>query len=340
MRKIIILLGLGLICSSVFSQIQNINYTVDKIWDEAPHNAFTDLIQYHGKYFCTFREAIGHVPLKDGTGDGKIRLLMSEDGEKWESVLLLEKDGVDLRDPKLSIMPDGRLMVLIGASIYKEGVRMEHIQYVSFTDEELSFSEMQKVNLDRTIQSNINWLWRVTWSNKEGYGIVYRTEEPDWTVFLVKTSDGINYHLVTQLEVTGKPNESTVEILGKKKMCAIVRREDGKTGCLGYSEYPYTEWNWTDLGIRLGGPDIITLPNDNTIIGTRSFRDGKPYTSLFGLDEHDKAIQLLEFPSGNDTSYPGIIVNGKELWVSYYSGHEGKTSIYLMKVKYEDLFQK
>ena len=340
MKKIITLLGFGLICLSVSSQSQNVSYTITKIWDQAPHNAFTDIIEYQGMYFCTFREAAGHVPLKEGTGDGKIRLLMSEDGEKWRSVILFEKEGVDLRDPKLSIMPDGRLMVLIGASIYRQGVLKQHLQYVSFTDKKLSFSELQTINLDNTMQSNRNWLWRVTWSDKEGYGIVYQTGEPDWTVYLVKTPDGINYQLVTQLNVTGKPNESTVEMLGKKKMRAIVRREDGRTGCLGYSEYPYKKWDWTDLGIRLGGPDIISLSKGKTIIGTRSFREGKPYTSLFSLDKQGQTIQLLEFPSGNDTSYPGMLVNGKELWVSYYSGHEGKTSIYLMKVKYKDLFKK
>jgi hypothetical protein len=48
-------------------------------------------------------------------------------------------------------------------------------------------------------------------------------------------------------------------------------------------------------------------------------------------------VELLELPSGNDTSYPGFVVTGKELWVSYYSGHEGRTSIYLVKLKYKDL---
>ena len=40
-----------------------------KIWDQAPHCAFTDLI-LSGKFYCTFREATGHVPGVDGQ-DGK-----------------------------------------------------------------------------------------------------------------------------------------------------------------------------------------------------------------------------------------------------------------------------
>ena len=34
---------------------------VRKIWDAAPHNAFTDLIRFKGQWFCVFREGQGHV---------------------------------------------------------------------------------------------------------------------------------------------------------------------------------------------------------------------------------------------------------------------------------------
>jgi hypothetical protein len=30
--------------------------SVKKIWDAAPHNAFTDLIRHSGQFFCVFRE--------------------------------------------------------------------------------------------------------------------------------------------------------------------------------------------------------------------------------------------------------------------------------------------
>ena len=34
---------------------------VKKIWDQAPHNAFTDLIRWNGKFYCAFREGLGHA---------------------------------------------------------------------------------------------------------------------------------------------------------------------------------------------------------------------------------------------------------------------------------------
>ena len=42
---------------------------------------------------------------------------------------------------------------------------------------------------------------------------------------------------------------------------------------------------------------------------------------------------VLTFPSSGDNSYPGFVWHDGLLWMSYYSSHEGKTSIYLAKIK-------
>jgi hypothetical protein len=340
LKKTVILLLFTLsYAATLFSQVPDVRYSVTKIWDKAPHCAFTDLIEYRGKYYCTFREGTGHIPAKDNTGNGMIRILASRNGRKWTSVALFAEKGVDLRDPKLSVTPDGRLMLLAGASIYDRGVGKGSSQYVAFADKKVkSFSALQPARIDSSISPDRNWLWRVTWGKTAGYGVLYQTSGPKWVIYLLETNDGINYRLVTGLDVAGQPNEATVELPDSNKMRIVVRREDGNTGYLGYSEYPYKSWEWRDLGIRLGGPDLITLPNGQTVLGTRSYSNGEPKTSLFTLDDRGKAVHLLEFPSGGDTSYPGMIVVGDELWVSYYSGHEGQTSVYLAKIPYRELF--
>ena len=45
--------------------------------------------------------------------------------------------------------------------------------------------------------------------------------------------------------------------------------------------------------------------------------------------------ELLELPSGGDTSYANMVLHDGLLNVSYYSSHEGKTSIYFAKVSYK-----
>jgi len=49
---------------------------VRKIWDQATHSAFTDLIRFQGRWLCCFREATTHAS-KDGT----IRIIESADGD-------------------------------------------------------------------------------------------------------------------------------------------------------------------------------------------------------------------------------------------------------------------
>src|SRR5271168_2385224 len=72
--------------------------SVEKIWDRGKHNAFTDLARWRGRWYCTFRESEAHVG-----GDGKLRVLESADGRGWEPVALIAEEGIDLRDPKLSV---------------------------------------------------------------------------------------------------------------------------------------------------------------------------------------------------------------------------------------------
>jgi hypothetical protein len=93
---------------------------VTRISDRAPHSAFTDLLRWRDQLWCAFREGSGHVP---GT-NGVIRVLVSDDGEDWRSAALLDEAGVDLRDPKLSVTPDGRLMVWMGGSVYRGSERV------------------------------------------------------------------------------------------------------------------------------------------------------------------------------------------------------------------------
>src|SRR5258707_13386652 len=88
--------------------------SVRRIWDQAPHNAFTRLVRFRDQWFCTFREGDKHVPGRDGT----VRVIRSGDGEAWESAAVVTEKGIDLRDPKIMAMPDGRLMLLMGGSVY------------------------------------------------------------------------------------------------------------------------------------------------------------------------------------------------------------------------------
>jgi hypothetical protein len=325
-----ILLILG--CTKVVASDPAIQ--VKKIWDFAPHNAFTDLINFKNKFYCTFREASGHVPGLSGT-NGKIRVLVSTDGEKWESFALLEKEGYDLRDSKLSITPGKKLMVLMGGSAYNGNILLGRLTHVSFLSESKNaFSKPVPVKIDKKIKSGFDWLWRVTWFNGKGYGVIYQKKDKiSSRAFLVSTKNGTDYSLITELQVGGIPNESSILVKQDREMVIVVRREGGNlNGYLGHSVPPYKTWVWKDLGLRLGGPDIVPSINNTYLIGTRIFKSEGMRTALIQADKTGLLKQVLELPRGGDNSYPGMITYNDSMWVSYYSSHEGKTQIYLAKI--------
>ena len=90
--------------------------SVTKIWDKAPHCAFTDLLRWKKRWLCCFREAKAH-----GGDNGIVRIITSTDGSKWTSLAAISQSGIDLRDPKLSVHPDGRLMLLLGGIVNLDG---------------------------------------------------------------------------------------------------------------------------------------------------------------------------------------------------------------------------
>ena len=94
--------------SSIVSAAEPELVSVQKIWDKAPHNGFTDLIRFNDRWYCTFREGWGHV-----SHDGILKVIASDDGNQWESVATFKSlRGFDMREAKFSITPGGRLMLI------------------------------------------------------------------------------------------------------------------------------------------------------------------------------------------------------------------------------------
>lgn len=310
---------------------------VRKIWDRGAHNAFTDLIHWRGQWWCTFREAEAHVG-----GDGAIRVLVSRDGETWESAALLTEKDVDLRDPKFSVTPAGRLMLNLGGSVYLGTKVLKGRQSrVAFSDDGRRWSQPQRILAEG------DWLWRVTWHDGVAYGAAYRSTPTDattpaeWLLTLHRSRDGVAWEKIRTLDVAGRPNETTLRFTADGEMIALVRREAGDTmGYVGRARPPYAEWTWQTSNHRFGGQNFIQLPNGTWLAGTRDYTNLKAgnssgaKTMLAALESDGSLTTLATFPSGGDTSYPGMVWREGVLWLSYYSSHEDrKSAIYLARVK-------
>ena len=298
-----------------------------RIWDKAPHNAFTDLVRFKDRWYCVFREGKAHV-----SPDGALRVIRSADGRQWESAALITSDDSDLRDAKITVTPKGQLMLAGAEAIETAGVR-HHQSLVWFSNDGEEWSEQHEVGTPD------NWLWRITWHQGNAYGFGYGCLDDNRGLRLFKSADGKSFEtLIDRVAVKGTyPNETSMVFL-PDDTCYCLLRQDGQpnSGYLGNSRPPYTDWDWKNLGVRLGGPDMIRLPDGRLIAVVRLY-DAPVRTAVCWIDpESGTLTEALKLPSGGDTSYAGLVWHADLLWVSYYSSHEGKTNIYLAKVRVED----
>jgi hypothetical protein len=125
---------------------------------EAPHSAFTDLVRFNDQFYVAFREGSTHVVPPVGQPGGNLRVLRSADGVAWTSAGIIT-GGIDrdLRDAKLAVTPDNRLML--------EGVRAPHSapgqrqSMVWFSGDGAAWSDSADVG-----DPNY-WLWGVHWND-------------------------------------------------------------------------------------------------------------------------------------------------------------------------------
>lgn len=298
---------------------------VEKIWSQAPHNAFTDLIRFKGSFYCAFREAEAHI----SGADGKARILRSKDGKTWESIALLEVKDRDIRDPKLSITPQNHIMVLMDVEAHEGKKVISRKPLISLSDAAGdTFSTPEESTVDPSIASWSDWVWRLTWHEGTGYAILYQQEK----IYLVSTKDGRYFQQVSQLAIDGRPNECAIRFDDKGKMYVVIRREAGdQMGVVATAEAPYREWSFAKMDYRIGGPDFLFLDQQTLVIGTRQYQP-KVSTVIYVAGLNGKVRKTIPLPSGGDTSYPGMLIWKGQLWASYYSSHEGKASIYLARV--------
>jgi len=323
---------------------------VQRIWDESlsglPYNAFTDLIWFKGKWYCTFREGLSH-----NSGTGRIRVIRSSDGKAWKSVSLFEWDGCDLRDPKFSITAEGELMLnslVLFISYKTRPVLCQSITWLS--------SDGEKWSNAYACNSGINsWRWRVNWHQGIGYSLAYWGKDSTGTLYT--TADGKNWNVLAyNVFPMGKGNEASMDFGQDGTAYCLLRDGPGGMAHLGVAKQPYKEWIWRDLGMYAGGPEIIRL-NDNRLLAVVRLHEGglPPSDKMPGLSKNlgggrtslcwidpEKGImkEFLTLPSGGHGghSYAGIVEHDGMIWISYYSSHENTTkeerpSIYLAKVK-------
>lgn len=328
---------------------------IRRVFHNGEHNAFTDLVEWQGKLWLTFRSCPdGHMVFPTS----RIMVLSSSDrGETWQPEHEFSVAQRDVRDPHFLVFKD-KLFIYTGTwwsgdSELPRDIN-KHLGYGVFTADGKEWSAPQQ--LEGTYG---HYIWRAI-ANPDGETAYlcarrkrnYSENETGaggtkiMEGALLETEDGLNWRFRSLFqEELGNETDFAFDPAGN--LLALSRSGGGKTD-LARSEAPFDEWQRSLLPGYLGGP-LLAKWGERYLVGGRRQVEGKgPVTTLFWLelsaDESDsKLTEIAALPSGGDNSYPGFhAFDDQHALVSWYSSHEKDadgnviTAIYLADLVRKD----
>ncbi|MHA1253190.1 MAG: hypothetical protein ACTSRP_24625 [Candidatus Helarchaeota archaeon] len=331
----------------------DLDYEISEVNSDAIHNAFTDMIYFKGYFYLTFRSASKHVP----TDDSIVKILKSKDAKDWENVKEFKMDGKDIRDPKFGIIKGKLFIYLIIREITSETKGEIATTYYSYSEDGKSWCSIKE------IEPKGMRFWRPkTFDNKSWFCPIFTSGQ----VNLYNSSDGINWEKISI--IYDEPEADETDFIFKRggSIIAITRLQ--KLGIFGDSESrtlistsksPYKEWDHkVDSLSRLDGPCLFNIsgrifavarfqPEEDGLFQNSGSSFSKKRTAIYYIKD-DNIIYLSDLPSCGDTSYPGAVVRGQYLYISYYTsdiardypwflGQISSAKVYIAKIKIDSL---
>lgn len=283
-----------------------------KVYGDGRHNGMTGMARAFGRTFIAFRSGTSHL-----TPDGGIRVIVSDDDQRWSVVCEQFDDGFDLRDPKI-IFWDGGLRVYYARSA--KGV--SRTMHMRETRDGVTFGPPVQL----TGIPPGHWLWHLCPCGDKLFGTAYqRIRGAVDQVGLYGSIDGLDWKLNMPFPVLG--NEVYLDVDQDGTLWALVREDLlGSIPTLCSLLPPYTEFDTvTRLPMRLQGPMLKRFPGGSIIVGRQW--DAPRYrnlrTAIWWVSDREEMEPLAILPSGGDTSYAAWADAGPgRALLSYYSSHE------------------
>ncbi len=280
------------------------------------HNGFTSIVRFDAKSYVTFRSATVH-----GSFDGKIVVINSEDNDKWNVSTVIEKAGLDLRDPKLTVFKN-KIFLSFFARREKDYVMQS---FMVSSEDGIGYSEPKEIQ-------GMPLIWGVAAHEGCLYGTGYKREEDNcYHSYLFKSGDGVNWEKLLAFPSPG--NETAIDFDKDGTLWALVRDDQrGQVPALCKINAPYSAIESTrHLPIKIGGPMIKRFNGASVIIARCWNQDDNreqrynTRADVFILEDFKEIRHIRSLPSGGDCSYASWADTGEgKALVSYYSSHEHK----------------
>jgi hypothetical protein len=287
------------------------------------HNSNTDMTFWKGYYYMIYASAPWHF----ASETTRLVLVRSTDARTWERIHEFQNPGEDIRDPKFAIIGDKLFIYFLKNKNFPEAE--PYWTLVTASTDGVSWEPYSDVHQD-------GWLWwrPKSLDGKTWYVAAYWHEHGK--SILLKSTDGYTWEKVSDIYNGDFNDETAIEFLKDGRMICTARLEvagyyfgDNRGNTLiAVAEPPYTEWTTHhSLVTRLDGPRLFSYHDriyaigryepGPKFVGTGSILDRKR-TSIF-LVEEDRLYWLSDLPSAGDTSYPGVVRQGDDIYVCYYT---------------------
>ena len=298
-----------------------------RVFDEGPHNAFTDLCRFDGAFYLAFRTC------PDGHSvhpTSQIVVLRSEDTRDWEEVHRFHVDLRDVRDPHFLVFQD-KLFVYTGAwfcgeSSPKSYEINEHLGFAVWSADGRNWTG--PIMLEGTYG---HYVWRAAahgekadlcGRRKRWFVPTASREERDALIesALLESDDGLVWRKRGLFQET-YGDETAFLFEPDGSILAVARSGGGRNAQICRSEAPYETFTRTDLDRYIGGP-LVARWGDRYLVAGRKTMNSPAVTAFYWLVD-DALEEFATLPSSGDNSYPGFVaLDDDHALISYYSSHE------------------
>lgn len=306
-------------------------------WTAVPpdaHHSNTDLFRYRGQYLLAHATSPWHF----ASEKCKLVIRSSQDGRQWNVLSEISIPGEDVRDPKLAKI-NGRLFLYFLANTNKFYAEPTGTSYC-VSDDAVTWSEPKELSIK-------GWL---LWRPKTMDGTTFHVPAYWWEhgkSVLFESTDGINWSETGQIYSGDKNDETAISFRpdGSMVMTARLEVEPDRWGyhpeahtLIGVAPPPYTGWKLSrSYETRLDGPYLFQIGERTYACGRRHVGGassmgsvwGRKRTSLY-LVLPDRLVFLSDLPSCGDTSYAGVVIDGDNVLISYYTSLIGRDYPWLL----------
>ena len=320
---------------------------------DGAHNSNTDMSFWDGWFYLCHQTSPYHL----GSSRSRLLLWRSKDARSWEKVTEFKAERGEYRDPTFAQIK-GRFFLYVLPNLTRMAEPVTTVYSSSKNGEK--WAPFQEVDQP-------GWLyWRPkSLDGKTWYVTAYWHEHGKSC--LLKTPDGEKWTRVSMINEGDHNDETDFEFLPDGRILATARLEAGdglfgdRDACtlLAVAGPPYDKWSYARSSVtRLDGPCLFPYKGRTYAIGRyqasffpRFVEQGglfsRKRTSLF-LVEETRMLRLTDLPSAGDTSYAGIVIQGDDLYASYYTspvkknptwieGMFGRTDIRMARISLQAL---